>query len=582
MNKVDTKEYKSPKRLLFFSHSSDLAGAERSLLELVNELVNDYNTRCMIVLPSHGKLEGLLNKTGANVVIGSINWWCAGAEYPTNEIVNQKYIQSLSWLQENLHVFSSFNPDVVLTNTIVIPTGALAASLLKRPHIWMINEYGELDHQLNFFLPFPQILRIIENASDKIVTCSKSVREQLFNHLDCSKVKTIYYNIEIPKDISNSSNSRVIKDNYFIHPDACHMIISGTIMKSKGQEDAIYCAIELLKNRKRKIELIVVGPSQPDYQNYLQDIIDDNEVGDYIHIIPYQDNVLSIVDLADIVLVCSRMEAFGRVTLEAMLMKKVVIGTNTGGTPEMIIDSETGLLYNPTNYLQLAGNVEKILDNPEFSKNLAYNGYQFAKNTFSKENFGGKYFEILEEIEKEKGIYRDEFSWFLSTQYINYIQDLNKRLVENKKTYEEQKNKLEENDQSIRNQLNLISERDETIQIQTNQIAEREQTVQSLTAQVVEHEKTVQTLTDEIAEKEQHIQTLSGRIKEKEQEVQALVTKVSEKESIAQILTNQLNQTQNELTMTKHEVLKYALSKSWRITRPLRKVGKLFRGKSND
>jgi len=36
------------------------------------------------------------------------------------------------------------------------------------------------------------------------------------------------------------------------------------------------------------------------------------------------------------------MEAFGRVTLEVLLMQKVVIATNTSGTPEIITEGETG------------------------------------------------------------------------------------------------------------------------------------------------------------------------------------------------------------------------------------------------
>ena len=54
-----------------------------------------------------------------------------------------------------------------------------------------------------------------------------------------------------------------------------------------------------------------------------------------------------MIEQADIGLTCSRNEAFGRTTVEALLMGKPVIGTNTGGTVDLISDGVDGLLYPP-------------------------------------------------------------------------------------------------------------------------------------------------------------------------------------------------------------------------------------------
>ena len=472
---------------LFFSHSSLLAGAERSLLELVKELTSEHDTLCTVVLPSQGPLESLLQKAGAATLVAPINFWCAGAELPDDTDISKLYSQSFGWLNKNLPILNQINPDVVLTNTLVIPWGALAAYLLKRPHIWMVNEFGELDHGLKFFLPFDRILGFIDSSSDKIVTRSQAIQTALFPHQDSKKVNTIYRYIDIS---DTNSISKVSKDNYFKLPDACHLIISGTVMKSKGQEDAVRSMIELVKIRNRRVELVIVGSAQPEFQNYLQEIINSEGVADCIHFIPFHENVLSIVNAADIVLVCSRMEAFGRVILEAMLMEKAVIATNTGGTPEMIINEETGLLYTPGNYLQLADQIEQLLDNPDKRKKLAQNAYHFAKSTFTREDFGGAYHKILADLKNKEFQNKEDSLWFLTTQYQILFQTL------------------------------------------TAQVAEREQTVQTLTAQVAEREQTVQTLTVQVAE-------------------------------------------------GKEEILHYAMSKSWRITRPFRKITRFVRDKKN-
>lgn len=48
----------------------------------------------------------------------------------------------------------------------------------------------------------------------------------------------------------------------------------------------------------------------------------------------------------DVELVCSRSEAFGRVTIESMMSSNPVIGANTGGTKELIIEGLTVIYMN--------------------------------------------------------------------------------------------------------------------------------------------------------------------------------------------------------------------------------------------
>jgi hypothetical protein len=73
--------------------------------------------------------------------------------------------------------------------------------------------------------------------------------------------------------------------------------------------------------------------------------------------------------------------------------------------------------------------------------------------------------------------------------------------------------------------------------------------------------------------------SLSKTVAEMEYSIQSLTSQLSDREQEIQILNTQLNQVNSELNETKAEVLKYVLSKSWRMTRPLRKAMNLFRGR---
>ncbi len=70
-------------------------------------------------------------------------------------------------------------------------------------------------------------------------------------------------------------------------------------------------------------------------------------------------------------------------------------------------------------------------------------------------------------------------------------------------------------------------------------------------------------------------------MEESEQTIQILTAHVAEREQTIEKLAAELNQVINELDKTKIEVVNYALSRSWRITRPLRKLKGFIKGVKN-
>lgn len=394
-----------------------LAGAERSLLELVRELSAYYNVHSIVVLPSRGPIEKMLIEAGAKVIIAHLNWWCAHEGKIDIPIIKKLYAESFNWIVQNLDCLDRLKPDIIMTNTLVMPWGAVCAFLLKCPHIWMVREFGKIgDQGFNFFLPFSDVLNFIQKSSDKIITCSHAVQKELFPNIDDDKIETIYNYIEVPPKEKIAKYS----SNHFFHiPEACHLLIFGSIIKLKGQEDAVRAAIELVKKRHRKVELVIAGYSQPDYKDYLREIIESQKGNDYIRIYPFQKNIFPLLHDADVVLVCSKMEAFARVNQEAMLMGKPVIATNIDGNTEMIKHMETGLLYYPGDFMELADCIEMFMDNPFFVQEVIDKAYKYAIKTFSVEEYGGRFKNIIDEITNKK--YEDKLG---ISQFVDFQRDI--------------------------------------------------------------------------------------------------------------------------------------------------------------
>jgi len=81
--------------------------------------------------------------------------------------------------------------------------------------------------------------------------------------------------------------------------------------------------------------------------------------------------VLSRMAGAWATIVPSRNEAFGLVNIESMALGVPVIGSNTGGTAEIIRDGEDGLLFPPGDHHSLASCMLKLIDNKELRAGMS-------------------------------------------------------------------------------------------------------------------------------------------------------------------------------------------------------------------
>jgi FkbM family methyltransferase len=512
VNLLCVKKQKSLSVCLF-SHSSQLSGgAERSLLELTSELISNHGAVCSVVLPSDGPLRQALENVGASTIAINYSWWC-DPSLPTSEEINSRLNNSFKVLiGQAERELGKLNPDVVFTNTMVIPWGAITAHLLGKPHVWFIHEFGRLDHSLKFFLPFQQILKTIRNSSNLILTNSKAVRKALFGEVDDKNIATVYYHIDIPSVALHQKEERW----YFGGVNATKLIISGNITETKGQEDAILAVKELLR-RKKNVVLVIMGTALPWYLGELERIVGNENLGEYVRFHEFNENPYLVVNDADIVLVCSKNEAFGRVTLEAMLLKKAVIGTNSGGTAELIREGYNGLLYEPGDYRQLADKIEYLIEHREKIREFGENGFEFANTTFTKEKYGGEVHKRLTELRGVANLSSSPFFSFVTKHLLNLQATADAQIAQKEEQLTAERDRL------VISVGELESERQRLVQ-RVGELEADLQQVEQLTSQQVkdlnkqlnhEREQTLiehTRLQDLVAEHGQHIATIEDSL----------------------------------------------------------------------
>lgn len=85
----------------------------------------------------------------------------------------------------------------------------------------------------------------------------------------------------------------------------------------------------------------------------------------------------------DVFVAPSRFESFGLIYLEAMMFAKPVIGTRSGGVPEVVADGITGLLAEPGDAASLASALDRLLGDPDLCVALGRRGRAAYERAFT-------------------------------------------------------------------------------------------------------------------------------------------------------------------------------------------------------
>lgn len=325
-----------------------------------------------VIMPNGGALADRVGRHARTITVTSMPWWIK--EFRSNATFPKRVYRFLSSVQEIRSVIKRERPDLVVSNTLVIPTGAISAKLEAVPHVWYAHEFVEDDHGLSFEFGRNLSLRAVDFLSDVIILNSQTVSTRLKNELVTAKKIHIYCAVQVGETFHE-----VKKD-----PGKLHLALIGRKVPGKGQADAIRAVSELKKNGIDP-HLWLVGSSDKSYETELLELSQSLGISSNVEFISHTPDPHSYMKAADIVLVCSRMEAFGRVTVEAMKLGKAVIGSDSGANPELIRHMHTGLLYESGSPLALANQISVLFHDRSLLGRLGENA-----RTWSTENFNLK------------------------------------------------------------------------------------------------------------------------------------------------------------------------------------------------
>lgn len=279
----------------------------------------------------------------------------------------------------NIHV------DIVHSNTAAILTGFVLSKYLHCKHVWHLREFIDKDFHEKPYLGF-WLMRKCINAADATISITYAVKK----HWIHSKTKNAFQIFNAVKSVSSLNPIYFNKDKYFL-------FCANLVEKYKGADLAMdgFCKSAMFQNGYK---LVYVGNYRDEYREELLEKAKDVGAEKMVEFVGYCKDTTSYYAKATAFLMCSENEAMGRTTIEAFWNGCPVIGRNTGGTPELVKNGETGYLFDTVE--QLANLMVSITK--EDNSHVIECAREFAIRNFIEEDYGKKVEKVYRTILKQQ------------------------------------------------------------------------------------------------------------------------------------------------------------------------------------
>lgn len=328
-------------KILFVSPVGAMfSGAEVSIVNLMKLLVQEghevYN-----VIPDnapHIDKDYLrhMDTTGIKLFQLKTNqWW-----WPDSKTLDISDLEIQASQQKNIdevrEIIQNEQIELVISNTVNVFQGAVAAACEKVRHFYIIHEFpfGEFGY-------YKELIPLIDDLSDKIFVVEGELYHTLTKYFTTDKlIPFIPYTEVQERPLKNSTISR--------------FVTIGGINERKNQLELLAAYNQL--NRK-EIELVFIGGWDEHYKKLMDDYIEAHHL-DHVTFVGFHSDPWSLVTDKDILVLPAKLETFSLVFVESVL----------NGVPAIISDNLGHL--SSSKFLE-SGNIYPLGDCDILSQKMA-------------------------------------------------------------------------------------------------------------------------------------------------------------------------------------------------------------------
>lgn len=257
------------------------------------------------------------------------------------------YLEYLFSKRNEYKKFVSYQFDIVHSNSSVIDIGAWLSIQLHAKHVWHLREFGDLDYN---FYPLGTIIyeRFTYIHADAYIAISDCIAKHYARKVRNNRLHTIYDGVSISEDAKLSNHDDI----------AVRFISAGVLCEGKNQMEIVKAAKILQERNISDFHVTLVGDNRNEYADRIRIYIADNALETFVHLMDEIDGISGILCNMDVGITSSKSEAFGLTTIEYQLQNLLAIVNDSGANTELVIDDQTGFVYECGNPYSLADKME--------------------------------------------------------------------------------------------------------------------------------------------------------------------------------------------------------------------------------
>lgn len=360
-----------PTRVLFINHVSEISGAEESLLILLDHLDRDA-FEPILACPS-----GSLAQRATEAGVRTVSLPVTSFRRTHNPLTLSTY--AVAWVAGANHlrkIIREHRPELIHSNSA--KAHVYAGSVARKAGIACLWHARDLRP-----LPFPA--RNLCRSANRVIAVSDAVADFLAaSGMSRPTVTRIYNGIDPEAWRARVSASDVRADLGLDDADRV-LLMAAQYVPWKRHEDAVRAMPHILA-REPNARLVLAGDDRfgahPELGDQLRTLAAELGIDERVLFAGHREDIADLMNAAEMVLMPSDAEPFGRVAIEAMALGKPVVGTRAGGLPEVVRDGETGLLVVPRFPESLATACLRIMENTSLARSLAEGGRRRVEECF--------------------------------------------------------------------------------------------------------------------------------------------------------------------------------------------------------
>lgn len=318
------------------------------------------------------------------------------------------YEQSQMWQQCHCRWIGTHRDGGTLIKVCYLVT-AFVQYLVMLPFYDIVHIHFSLSTSAKRKYPFFRLAKALHKKTVIHLHCGtqindiwNSIYQTMFEQCDCGILLSESIKANIEERVGKSNKLKVVYNPCPLITDTTmykkqnHILFSGTLYDGKGHLDLIRAFAKIAPNYPDWKVILAGNGEEKKARRTAYDLGIENQV----ELLGWVDGAAKHRAFSEAKALClpSYAEGFPMAVLDAWAYGLPVVTTPVGGIPDVAIDGENMLLFNPGDVAMLSEKLEMIISNVDLRNKLTYESQKLATGTFCLDNKTKQVAKIYEEL----------------------------------------------------------------------------------------------------------------------------------------------------------------------------------------